>query len=1033
MPFATIKRWLRDSRTPRTPRPMGLTVDRLDDRIVPAASLFDLNNSFLGSANQPSNILGQSDDGRYVIFESKATDLVVGQVDIPGTNDLFWRDLQTGDTRMVTALPQITSTNYDYAATRLAPQSFALQAVVDGAPVLPSFNKAVISGNGLYVGFSTVVNAARLDEDFATSTYAPFSTNTTVMDLANTLDVFRWESKSGNLELASRTVASADTGGATVAFGRYGSSDTPGINSDGTYVGFVSRVDAWYTDSKGKPTAFGAGIIVDAGNTNDVFVTNFDVNAGAQISVMSAGTTSGTADSDPDFIRTYGHAAGGDGVSVDPSGRYLANDIGGALFVVDTAAVNPQLFLGTGYASDIDFSLIRPVGNIRVTTVNAATGGPNQEAFRHDIQAGLIGDITDINITSTGVAGKFGFGNTGITANGGNAQNAIIARNNPNAVVVSASTVGTNNGQFTPFPLAPSALRQDLYYVRTDINSQTVKVLNSQRLPSTISSTTVADTTQYSVSPNGKYLVYTQVEGVQADGVTAKTQVFYRVALPTVGNAQRISVGLDGQPLSTGANSPHVSRNGRFVTFSSTTMANLVVDATITDANNASDAFLRDLFNDVNAAGQFVPRTQLLSVNAAGTATGNGASRNVNVGTLNEDPINGISPSTPEDSVGRAVFNSTATDIDLGFIPLHGGNSSFVQTLPIGGLPPTVPPTDAPRTGVVSGGRDAAIAQITFTGAGTPVLGQRLTPYPGFTGEVRVASADVNGDGVLDTIVAPGPGIGPRVIVFNGTNDQRIADFFGYEATFRGGVNVSAADIDGDGKAEIILGTDKGGGARVRVLSGAQITAQGTGFTSFAVGDGLADFFAYDTVFRGGVRVGTGDFDGDGSMDVLTGAGSGGGPRVSVFSGASIAASGSLNRYIDFFAMELNLRDGVFVAGGDYNNDGIDDILVGAGAGGGPRVRVFESKSVRVRPAAPDLLYDFFTGDINGRAGVRVTAKNVDGDGTTDIVTGNGAGSESRIRTFSGAKLSGPLTPTEIENSFVLFNDLTSLNGAWVG
>src|SRR5207302_7425832 len=99
---------------------------------------------------------------------------IVGQSDIPDTNDLFWRDLQTGETQMVTALPPINDTYYDYAASRLAPQSFALQAVVDGAPVLPSFNKAVISGDGQFVGFTSVVNASRLDQDFATAKYAPF-------------------------------------------------------------------------------------------------------------------------------------------------------------------------------------------------------------------------------------------------------------------------------------------------------------------------------------------------------------------------------------------------------------------------------------------------------------------------------------------------------------------------------------------------------------------------------------------------------------------------------------------------------------------------------------------------------------------------------------------------------------------------------------------------------------------------------------------------------------------------------------------
>ncbi|CAN5552509.1 hypothetical protein BH11PLA2_BH11PLA2_05540 [soil metagenome] len=1030
MSFAKLTRWLKEpSKLSQRRVPASLQVNHLEDRCTPSATLQDVNGSFSGAGNKPSNLLGQSDDGRYIIFESQATDLVVGQSDIPNTNDLFWRDLQTGETRMVSALPNITNTTYDYAATRLSPSSFALQAVVDGAPVLPSFNKAVISGDGRFVAFSSVVNAARLDVDYATSTYAPFSNNTTTVDLSNTLDVFRWTAKSGVIELASRTAASGSTNGDLVAFGRYGSSDTPSISSDGTNVGFVSRVDAWYTSSKGKPTAFAAGIIVDGGNTNDIFDTNFDANTGAKISVVSAVTTAGTgAANDPDFIRTYGHLAGGDGVSADSLGRYISNDIGGALSFVGTVPVDPTFygFEGIGYGTSISFSLTRPLGNGRVSTVNADTGNANAEAYRFNIQAGLIGDLTVDHLTSTGVsAGKFG-GNTGVTLNGGNAQNVIIARTNPQAVLLTTSTaVGTvSNGQFNSFPLAPSSKRQDLYFVRTDINSQTVKVLNSQRLPSTTTSTTVTDTTQYSITPNGKYLVYSQVEGVQADGVTDKTQVFYRQVLPSVSTvATRISVGLDGQPLSTGANSPQISRNGRFVTFASTTLANLIVSASLTDTNKASDVFVRDLYASTNPAGQFIPSTRLLSINAAGTGTGNGASTRAYVGTFLEDPSGAATPSLDADSVGRAVFNSTATNIDIGFPILHGGTSVFLQNLPIDGLPPVVPPTDASRVTVVSGGRESGITQATFSGTGTVTIGQRLTPYPGFLGEIRTASADVNGDGILDLIVAPGPGAGPRVIVFSGANQQRLFDFFAFEPTFTGGVNIAAADITGDGKAEIIVGADKGGGARVRVLD---MTVSAKGSVS------IVDFFAYDVNFRGGVRVAAGDVNGDGIQDVVTGAGTGGGPRVSVFNGADILA-GNLKRTVDFFAMELNLRNGVTIAVEDMNNDGFDDIIVGSGAGGAPRVRVFEATSLLARPQAPDLLYDFFAGNTDSRAGIRVSVKNVDGDAIADIVTGEGYGRESRVRTFSGAKFTAPLTPTELDNTFIVFEDVTSLNGTWVG
>jgi hypothetical protein len=53
---------------------------------------------------------------------------------------------------------------------------------------------------------------------------------------------------------------------------------------------------------------------------------------------------------------------------------------------------------------------------------------------------------------------------------------------------------------------------------------------------------------------------------------------------------------------------------------------------------------------------------------------------------------------------------------------------------------------------------------------------------------VRVAAADVNGDGVADVITAAGPGGGPHVRVFDGQTNAELLSFFAYNPGFTGGV-----------------------------------------------------------------------------------------------------------------------------------------------------------------------------------------------------------------------------------------------------
>jgi subtilisin family serine protease len=191
-----------------------------------------------------------------------------------------------------------------------------------------------------------------------------------------------------------------------------------------------------------------------------------------------------------------------------------------------------------------------------------------------------------------------------------------------------------------------------------------------------------------------------------------------------------------------------------------------------------------------------------------------------------------------------------------------------------------------------------------------------------FTGGVRVATGDVNGDGVADIITAAGPGGGPHVKVFDGRTLAELFRFSASEEGFRGGLNVTAGDVTGDGRADIVIGAERGGGPRVSIFS-------------FAVGattlTRVSDFYAYDPGFQGGVRVSTGVFTAGGTRaDVVTAPGAGGGPHMRRFDAASLVAWRP-RVMAEAMVGDPNNRDGMNIDTGDMNGDGIADIVAGAG------------------------------------------------------------------------------------------------------
>jgi hypothetical protein len=290
------------------------------------------------------------------------------------------------------------------------------------------------------------------------------------------------------------------------------------------------------------------------------------------------------------------------------------------------------------------------------------------------------------------------------------------------------------------------------------------------------------------------------------------------------------------------------------------------------------------------------------------------------------------------------------------------------------GVDASAQPTPA-AIGVGADAGGAPQARVLNSGAGP--IHDFFAFTPSYSGGVRVALGDIDGDGVTDAIVAPGIG-GTNVRVLDGVDLGLLRDFVPFAPTFTGGIYVAAGDVDGDGRVDIVTGAGAGsGGGAVRVFSGR------TGFI-------IRDLEPFGSAHTRGIRVAAGDVNGDGYADLVVGAGAGGTPEVRVFSGNGGATLDTFN------AFPAGFTSGIFVATGDVNGDGRADIIAGADSGTSPTVRAFLSPEHVV--VANFLAYPpGFTG------GVRVAASDRDGNGIDDVMTGPGPGAAPQVNLYSGA------------------------------
>ena len=178
--------------------------------------------------------------------------------------------------------------------------------------------------------------------------------------------------------------------------------------------------------------------------------------------------------------------------------------------------------------------------------------------------------------------------------------------------------------------------------------------------------------------------------------------------------------------------------------------------------------------------------------------------------------------------------------------------------------------------------------------------------------------------------------------------------------------------------------------ARVSLLHGTD-SATSCNLASFgfsSAGPAQHNFAPFAPAFAGGVRVALGDVNGDGTPDLVAGAGPGAAPTVRVYDGA-LATTAPL---FAFDAFNPLFTGGVYVAAGDVNGDGFADIVVGAGAGGGT-VSVFSGANAL-------LLASFSPFGGSYTAGVRVACADLTGGTGAEIIAAAGPGGLPFVKVF---------------------------------
>jgi hypothetical protein len=236
------------------------------------------------------------------------------------------------------------------------------------------------------------------------------------------------------------------------------------------------------------------------------------------------------------------------------------------------------------------------------------------------------------------------------------------------------------------------------------------------------------------------------------------------------------------------------------------------------------------------------------------------------------------------------------------------------------------------------------------------------------------------------------------------------------------GFNITVADLDNDKNKEIIVAAGRNEKPLIKILNNQGnfkseflaypesytggikaiatdlfndglleiITAQNEkGNTQIRVfdrfGNMLYNFFAFDEKVTGGVNITVGDINLDGQKEIIVAAGYGQEPVVKIFSNYS-------NFLTSFYAYEKSFNGGVNVLAADLNNDKKDEIITAPALNKEPLIRIYDDQA--------KVISEFLAEGKNFHGGINLTTNDIENDNKVEIITSPGYGGGAHVRVF---------------------------------